>query len=128
MPTRQTSSSASFRSALIGASALVVVALVLGADLSARSAGNAGRAGNEFQREALVERPAVRQLTTSLARAVRELVEPRVQGAAITAHLGWDLGLIAPVGASPRGHENEPSGPIAMLLPELLDLPPPVNG
>ena len=125
MSQRQNSQPANLRAALIGASALVVVALVLGADLSARSA--VVRIGTEAQRESLVDRPAVRQLTTTLARAMRELTDPPAQDPAISAHLSWDLGLIAPVGAIRALPAADRPGAVAMLLPELLDLPPPAN-
>jgi hypothetical protein len=114
------------RTALAGASAILVVALVLGADLSTRPASGVG----EFQREALVERPAVRHLTTSLARAVRELVGDgaRMQGPAITAHLSWDLGPVMPVGMPVTAHQIDQPLPAMILLPALIDLPPPERG
>jgi hypothetical protein len=110
------------RGALAGISAILVVALVLGADLSTRPMAA------EAQREMLADHPAVRHFTTSLARAVRELVGPRTPapgGPAITAHLAWDLGLITPVGAPVSIARQARPVAVVLLLVSLLDLPPP---
>lgn len=107
------------RSALAGASALVVIALVLGSDLKA------GRPiGRDLQRDCQVERAVVRQFTASLARAVRDLVGGQKEKSAIHAHFGVDLGVVevtgAAIGAWASGRPHA-----AMLRCSLLDLPPP---
>jgi hypothetical protein len=104
----------------MGATALVVVALVLGTDLAARPVAG------ESQREALVERPAVRHLTTSLARAVRELVGERVGGAAIAFQVICDTGPSPFQHALPTAAPDAPVGRV-QLLPSLIDLPPPLS-
>lgn len=108
------------RTALAGASALVVVALVLGADLKSPRP-----MVRESQRDSMVERAAVRHLTESLARAVRDLVGPQHQPA-IHAQLGLDL-VPAPAAGSWPPSADQVGGVLCILLrPEMLDLPPPM--
>jgi hypothetical protein len=111
------------RSALAGASALMVVALVLGADLKA-----ARPAVRDLQRDAAVERAAVRHLTASLARAVRDLVGPQSHKSAIHAFVATDVGSAEVAGAVRAGFAPERASPLDLLRAALLDLPPPAIG
>jgi hypothetical protein len=122
MTTSQTRTRSGLRSALAGASALVVVALVLGSDLKP-----VRPAAREFQRESAVERAATRHLTASLARAVRELVGGQAHTPAIHTPLGIDLGLALRPGSNLPAASAEHFAPVILLRAALLDLPPPTT-
>jgi hypothetical protein len=107
------------RARLAGISALLVVSLFLGASLNA-----AKPAVREAARDSAAERMAVRELTVSLARAVRHLVGSDQHKPCLNAVPGRPIS-IAIRAARPVCDERR-SPPVVMLLRTgLLDLPPP---
>jgi hypothetical protein len=123
MTTGQAKARSNMRSALAGASALVVVALVLGADLKA-----ARPLVRDLQRDNVVDRSAARHLTATLARAVRELVGQQSEQPAIHAAPGLDLGPVDSVRVFARAGPETGARVLNLVRPALLNLPPPFNG
>ena len=120
MTTEPTKSATGLRAPLAGVSALLVVSLFLGATLTAKPAiRDAGR-------DNAVERAAVRQLTASLAKAVRQLVgsDQHKPGLHTVALVGLGAERLA---ALPRPIETARRPLIPLLRATLLDLPPPAN-
>lgn len=111
---------AQVRPALAGASALLVLGLIVTASLDpARSSRR------ELAREQM-ERVSVRELTATLAKAVRTLVETAAQKPVVLAAsrlAAWDRddGLVAR-----RPVATDAAAPVVLLRHDLLDLPPPV--
>ena len=121
MTTDRSRSSAPLRAPLASVSALLVVSLFLGASLA-----NAKPALREATRNAAAERVAVRQLTDSLARAVRHLVGSDQHKPCLRAAIPGSIGIAARA-AAPVADERETTPPIALPRKGLLVLPPPAG-
>jgi hypothetical protein len=112
--TRQTSP----RSAFSGICTLLAVGLLVGASLSAVQPGI-----RDLGRDTAVERAAVRNLTVTLARAVRDFVGDKTKPAKLPAARG-PLSKPAPAWRIAPTVERLGSAPLSLRV-ELLDLPPP---
>jgi len=109
------------RAPLAGVSALLVVSLFLGASLNA-----AKPALGSAQRETMSERAAVRQLTASLAKAVRQLVGSDQHKPCLYTPAAL-LGATARPAALMAGADAGPVPSVPLLRAALLDLPPPAR-
>lgn len=105
------------RNALASASAILLMGMLAAATLEL--------ADPTMRREPVSERAAVRQLTVTLARAVRGIVgEERAHAAAAPA--ATVAVSPAPAAATVRPAERGASAGERLLRAELLDLPPPL--
>lgn len=119
MTTNVSRTAPALRAPLAGVSALLVVTLFLGASLNA-----AKPAMGQTTRDSAAERVAVRQLTVSLARAVRHLVGSDQHKPCIQAWAGGQAAVSDAEIIRVR-IEREMPPPVALLGTNLLDLPPP---
>jgi len=114
-----TRSASTFRGPLTSVSALLVVGLLVGTSLRVMDP-----VIRSHHRDSGTERAAVRQLTATLARAVRELVGSDTHKPSAGQSVRTGLGE-----ALAHGRQIAPSDPPSIrgrhLRTELLDLPPP---
>ena len=119
LTTNESRSVAIARGPLAGISALLVFSLFLGVSL------NAGKpAMQERARDTAAERVAVRQLTASLARAVRHLVGSDQHKPCLNRLAAFGPG-VAELARVPVMARVECLPPVPLLRTGLLDLPPP---
>lgn len=108
-----------FRGPLTSVSALLVVGLLVGTSLRTIQPGV-----RDVQRDSGSDRAAVRQLTETLARAVRELVGSDTHKPHAAPAIRSAMGEVADHGRRPAPAEP-PAEFGRHLRTELLDLPPP---
>lgn len=110
------------RSALASASALLLLGVLTAASLDLRDP-----VLREFRRDVAAERAAVRQLTITLAKAVRGIVGGADQANLATKPADADAWLPAAVSASVPVVAGDLPGPRPPLREELHNLPPPLR-